>query len=277
MQKIIDWFIPESTRNARAFIGLVIYYHIFIAGFAIIAVFIFILFRKNVKFVWIMNYQLAMNELKWWIIIVSMFTILDFSSLILNIILNIDASMLIEWDAILSQLQLDETIRSARFESGIWSKAEKKYDAVKLECRGLLKTLKKFRFWLFERHFFVEIDAQTLMWLLNQPSNDLSNTMIIRWLVYIRLFDFDVKYISDTKNDVADALSRHGQSSNDDAEDSDEIDDYFEAKLYSISISQQSLSLIAWVYLHKKKYENDDLILEHYLESLHRSDNLMNQ
>ena len=72
--------------------------------------------------------------------------------------------------------------------------AEKKYDAVKLECHSLLKALKKFRFWLFGRHFFVETDAQTLVWLLNQPPNDLPNAMMTRWLAYIRLFDFDVKH-----------------------------------------------------------------------------------
>ena len=123
----------------------------------------------------------------------------------------------------------------------------------------------------------METDAQTLVWLLNQPLNDLPNAMIIRWLTYIRLFDFDVKHIPGIKNGAADALSRRGQSPNDDAEDPDEADDYFEAKLYSISVSQQPLSPIARIYLHEGEYEDDDLILERYLESLHRSDNLMNQ
>ena len=54
----------------------------------------------------------------------------------------------------LSQLQLDGAVRLARFEIGIWSEAKWKYDAVKLECRELLKALKKFRFWLFGRTYF---------------------------------------------------------------------------------------------------------------------------
>ena len=29
---------------------------------------------------------------------------------------------------------------------------------MKLECRGLLKVLKKFRFWLYRRYFIVETD-----------------------------------------------------------------------------------------------------------------------
>jgi len=103
----------------------------------------------------------------------------------LQIFLNVDASTSIGWGAILSQLQNDGTIHPARYESGIWSDAERKYDALKLECRGLLKSLKKLRFWLFGRYFTVLTDSQTLVWLLNQPPNDLPNAMMTRWLAYI--------------------------------------------------------------------------------------------
>ena len=62
------------------------------------------------------------------------------------IILHIDTSTTIEWGAVMSQLQEDGKLHPAHFESGIWSDAERKYDALKLECRALLKALKKFRF-----------------------------------------------------------------------------------------------------------------------------------
>jgi hypothetical protein len=39
------------------------------------------------------------------------------------------------------------------------------------------------------------MDVQTLVWPLNQPSNDLPNAMITRWQTYIRLFDFDVQHV----------------------------------------------------------------------------------
>jgi hypothetical protein len=87
---------------------------------------------------------------------------LDFSASAGPIIINIDAST-IGWGVAIHQLQEDGTRRPARFDSGIWSESERKYDAVKLECRGLLKALKKFRFWLYGRHFKVETDAQTLV------------------------------------------------------------------------------------------------------------------
>jgi transposase InsO family protein len=198
------------------------------------------------------------------------------------IILNVDASTSIGWGAILSQLQSDGKVRPARFESGIWSPTELKYDAVKLECRGLLKALKKFRFWLYGRYFTIETDAQTLVWLLNQPPNDLPNAMMTRWLAYIRLFDFHVKHIPGTKNGGADALSRRGPGPQDSPEDEDEADDYFDAKLYSIQASDRSsdrslYSPTARVYLHEADYDGDDLTLGHYLETLQRPEGMTDQ
>src|SRR5579859_2493960 len=99
---------------------------------------------------------------------------------------------------------------------------ELKYDALKLVCRRLLKALKKLRFWLFRCHFQVETDSQTLVWLLNQPLNDLPNAMMTRWLAYIRLFDFTPKQIHGHKNGVADGLSQRGHALDDD-EDDEEI------------------------------------------------------
>ena len=125
---------------------------------------------------------------------------LDFSESAGLIVLSVDASTSIGWGAIHQQGQADETFHPARFESGVWSATERKYDAVRLECRGLLKALKKLRFWLFGRFFRVETDAQTLVWLLNQPPNDLPNALLTRWLSYIRLFDFEVKHVRGEKN-----------------------------------------------------------------------------
>src|SRR5213078_4466784 len=168
------------------------------------------------------------NELKRSITQAPVLISLDFLAGALPILLNVDASTTIGWGAILSQMQADGKPRPARFESGIWNGAELKYDALKLECRRLLKALKKLRFWLYGRHFFVETDAQTLVWLLNQPPNDLPNAMMTRWLTYIRLFDFDVKHVAGNKNGAADPLSRRGRSPQDDRDDlEDDADDYF--------------------------------------------------
>ena len=49
VHRILDWPVPQSTKDARAFIGIVFYYRIFILDFTIIASPIFALFRKVKK------------------------------------------------------------------------------------------------------------------------------------------------------------------------------------------------------------------------------------
>jgi hypothetical protein len=111
------------------------------------------------------------------------------------------------------------------------------------------------------------------VWLLNQPPNDLPNAMMTRWLSYIRLFDFDVKHLPGNKNGGADALSRRGQAPEDNKEDETEADDYFDAKLYSITAANPLYNL-SRVYLHEADYDSEDLILGQYLETLERPDGL---
>jgi RNase H-like domain found in reverse transcriptase/Integrase zinc binding domain len=232
-QRIQDWPTPRSIKEARGFLGIAGYYRIFIEGYSLIAAPIFQLFRKGVRFEWNEERAEAMKilkaELMKWPVLVS----LDFSAAALGIELGIDASTSVGWGGVLSQYRDDGKLHPVRFESGVWSDAEKKYDALKLECRGLIKALKKLRFWLFGRFFTVTTDSQTLVWLLNQPPNDLPNAMMTRWLAYARLFDFDVRHVKGTKNGAADGLSRRGKA-NEDEDDSDP-DEYFESHLYNTS------------------------------------------
>jgi len=106
----------------------------------------------------------------------------------------------------------------ARFESGIWREAEKKYDAGKLECHRLLKALKKLRVYLYGVIFLVEIDANTLVHQLNQLASDLPGSVVNRWLAWIRMFSFEIKHIAGKRLGSLDGLSRRRRS----VEDSDE-------------------------------------------------------
>jgi hypothetical protein len=120
----------------------------------------------------------------------------------------------------------------------------------------------------------VETDAQTLVWLLNQPPNDLPNAMMTRWLAYLRLFDFAVKHVPGKTNGGADALSRRGYAESDGEEDNTE-DDYFDAKLYAIQLSTAiSQNPTARVFLQDGGYNGEYAIIGRYLESMERPPNL---
>jgi hypothetical protein len=64
VQKILDWPTPRSVKDARGFIGICVYYRIFIVGFSVIAAPIMELFRKTAVFVWTVARQEAMDALK---------------------------------------------------------------------------------------------------------------------------------------------------------------------------------------------------------------------
>ena len=61
---------------------------------------------------------------------------------------------------------------------------------------------------MYEAWFVLEVDVATLVAQLNHPVSDLPNSVIICWISWIHLFDFDVKHVSGMKNTVADGLSQ---------------------------------------------------------------------
>lgn len=71
------------------------------------------------------------------------------------------------------------------------------------------------------------------------------------------------------RNGAGDALSRRGQSSEDEPEDSDEADNYFDTQLCHIYISGNQDDLTAHIYL-QNGYEGKGLVLGRYLETLQR-------
>src|SRR5262249_30771006 len=137
--------------------------------------------------------------------------------------------------------------RPARYESGIWTGAEQRYDAGKRELRGLLMALKKLRFWLYGVHFYVELDANTVVAQLNLPSNDLPGAVVTRWLAWIRLFDFDVIHVPGKRHTAADGLSRRppqegeGCRTGMPSDDSD-FETMMDAQVGSTSVGSQAFS-----------------------------------
>ena len=131
----------------------------------------------------------------------------------------------------------------SRYESRIWSAAEKKYDATKRECWGVLKALKKVRYWLYGVRFILETDARVLVAQLNRSGTDLPGALVTWWIAWIQLFDFEVWHVPGLKHSAADGLSRRPLTAADlaEAEAERDIDDFILTELNSLQVSPISL------------------------------------
>jgi hypothetical protein len=222
--KILEWRSCQNTEEVRAFIGVCVYFRIWIIGFSMVAASLYSLLRKNVVWKWGEEEEHAMDQLKLALTSAPALVKLDYTEGHLEIILGVDASLK-GWGAVLMQLDTEGRRRVARYESGrLWNDAEQKYDATKRECRGVLKALRKTRFWLYGIHFTLETDANVLVAQLNRAATDLPGALVTRWIAWILLFDFEVRHVPGTKHTAADGLSRRPRTASDDIDEAEEVD-----------------------------------------------------
>jgi hypothetical protein len=230
---IAEWKQPTSIQNARAFIGVCVYYRVWIEGFAIIARPIYALFRQGVKFEWNEECTMAMAKLKHAITTAPALVRLDYTNGCM-IYLVVDGSGT-GWGCTLEQEDKKGRRHPCRYESGMWSKSERKYDAVKLECRALLHALKKNRIYLWGAVFTIETDARTLIYQLNRQVTDLPGSLVARWIAWIQLWDFQIRHVPGKKNSAADGLSRmHCDETNVPTEPEEDVDEWLSNKLGAV-------------------------------------------
>ena len=125
VDKVVKWGPCTDLTNARAFIGLCVYYRIWIRNFTIIAEPIYALSKKGTEFIWGERQQEAMDTLKNAFINTPVLRPIDYQAKG-RIILSVDSS-LIGWGAILQQEDEDSVgkarrkrkIHPARYEGGI--------------------------------------------------------------------------------------------------------------------------------------------------------------
>ncbi|KAM3506311.1 hypothetical protein MY11210_007613 [Beauveria gryllotalpidicola] len=177
-----------------------------INGYASIAAPLTKLLKKDTAFVWGGEQEEAMEELKRLLTTAPILITLSYAEGAGPIVLQVDSSPT-GWGAVLMQ-EIEGRRQPARFESGIWSSAEAKYDQTKRECRGLLCAIRWLRGHIYGTHFILETDVLVLKQQINGGAKDIAGALIMRWLSYIRLFDFTVVHIPGEKNLIADALSR---------------------------------------------------------------------
>ena len=237
--KISQWRDCQNPKEVRAFLGRCVYYRIWLRNFGIVAKPRYELLKKNIEFVWTQECDDAMEIRKEALTNAPALATLHCADDAGEIILAVDAREE-GWGAILQQVK-DGKRQPVRYESGVWSEPEKKYNAGKRECRVLLQALKKLKVWLYGVKITVEIDAKTLLHQLNFPIVDLPGAMVTGWISLIRLFDFTVRHVAGRKHSGPDDLSRR-PSDSDEEDDNDIVEEciYDDLGINTISVKSPS-------------------------------------
>ena len=155
VKKVLDWLPCKSVTEAKAFIGLCVYYRIWIKDFTHIADPIFATFRKKKskrgkkhggkedekgksegkeeekEFVWGAEQEMAMSRLKQALVSPPALQPIVYTpepgKNLGRIVLSIDASLL-GFGAILQQEDEHGRRHPSRYESRLWTETERKYD-----------------------------------------------------------------------------------------------------------------------------------------------------
>lgn len=211
LAKIEDWRACGSVSETRAFIGLCVCFRKWVQGFVHIMQPLYDLLKKDARFRWGDEQQSAMDEIKARFRENLTLAVPDYTEGAPLLVVTADGGPQ-GWGAILSQDKESAGGKPERrvieFESGFFNATEQRYNQLKREALALCKALKKFKYYVHGRHFQVETDAATLIWLINQVPTDLPNAVMTRWLTWIRLFDFEAVHIKGKTNIIADGLSR---------------------------------------------------------------------
>jgi transposase InsO family protein len=273
LDAILKWKPCKSVTEVRGFLGVCTYYRIWISDYSEKAAPLFALLKKSTDFYWDSEHDEAMNELKTALTSAPALLPLQYGNDAGPVILAVDSCQT-GYGGCLMQEDSQKRRHPCRYESGLWSIGEQKYDIVKLECRSLLHMLKKFRPWLYGIRFTVETDANTLVAQLNRAATDLPGALVTRWIAWIKLWDFDIKHVPGKKNIVADALSRQTGFST--VEEDTTLDEFVDNELSCIRIKPIRVQAIETVR-HRvldETYTDEHEEYAHWLTTLHRPEHL---
>eukprot|EP00253_Pinus_taeda_P024050 PITA_24050 len=148
---------PQNVRDVRSFLGLVGYYRRFIKDFSKLASPLFALLGKDVEFIWIDNFQQALDALKAKLVTAA---ILRGPNWALPFHIHIDASNKVIGAAL---GQVEEKLPYAiYFVSKNLSKAKLNYIVTEKELLAVVHSLNKFKHYIVGYQTFVHTDHATI-------------------------------------------------------------------------------------------------------------------
>jgi hypothetical protein len=210
VKAVVEWPVPKSIKEVRAFLGLTGFYRRFIKGYAALAKPLHELIKKEQNFQvweWPLEAMDAFHQLKDCLVTAPVLASPEPGNE--DFLVHSDASNFAV-GAVLSQWQQDSTTgrrqqRVIGFFSRKLTATECKYATYDRELMAIRDALQSWRFFVQGKHVDIFTDHRALERILKQRT--LSSRQF-NTLMDLNHFDYDIRYIPGAKNVVADRLSR---------------------------------------------------------------------
>ena len=200
VRAILDATPPKTRKGIRSFLGLASWYRRFIPHFSTIAAPLNLLLRKEEKWHWKEEQQLAFDTLKKCLAEPPVLHCPDFDH---PFEIHTDASQVGLGGVLVQKINGEE--RVIAYISRTFSAAERNYSTTERECLSVLHCVEAFRPYVDNTEFLVVTDHSSLLWLKNikNPTGRLA-----RWAIRLSQFNMRLIHRKGKYMSVPDALSR---------------------------------------------------------------------
>jgi len=188
--EILEWPRPKMVKEVQKFLGLANYYRQFIKDFAELAKLLYKLVRKDEKWNWEEEQEVAFKELK-----------RIFTTRPVLVVPDLDKKMRMEADAleyatggVLLMKCKDKKWRPVAFISKSFNKAERNYEIHDREMFAIIRCLEEWRHLLkgVQGRFEIWNDHKNLEYFM---SSQKLNRRQAQWALYLSRFDFHLKHM----------------------------------------------------------------------------------
>ena len=192
---------PQNLRELRHFLGLTGFYRKFVQGYSHIARPLHCLTQKDVPFIWTDACETSFQTLKNALLSSPILAFPDFDE---EFKLYTDASSQAIGASICQVKQGVE--KPIAYYGRALTKAERNYTITELEGLAVVNAVDFFDLYLRHSHFIIFTDHAPLTSLFKNKNP--KNSRLLRWILFMSGYDYEIKYRTGKQNQVADALSR---------------------------------------------------------------------